>query len=814
MDMNQRKVWTSAAVVAGLLSSVSLYALPATALETAVAGMPANPAPAAAPHFVWGVGERSPAQIDYAWFDFAGFAGFSSDAQSAPWLEASATVGQSGGASIFATGSTGLGVTVAIVDTGVDLDHPEFTGRMLAGACFGACPFGTPQDDNFHGTHVAGIVAAANNGTGNTGVAPQASIMPVKVLSASGSGSYDDVAAGIRFAAANGADVINLSLGGSSGYTPLLNALAAAKSTSVIVAAAGNGGNRLRPAFPAAYATNPSVVGSMLIVGSVDSRNRISTFSQTPGTAGCQTVGRNRYCFRDFFVVAPGERIYSTVPDNTYANATGTSMATPFVAGTAALILSASPFLTPAQVVEIIKRSATDLGARGVDSTFGWGLVNPVAAIAPLGAPSVPVGGGRTFAYTGTGDVRTSSLNGVLGHAVRQSALASNLVMLDDYGRDYQVNLATAVGDARISVTGAAFSNASTARAMSFSDGDVSFFAVRDERSPNAVDALGFATGGETIRLTDMVTTVRLRDNDTLTFGHEMTMAGRFNALDLRASEAFDGLFLSAEALNSPYLSLTDGGDFASYATDVGEGLRLSVGHAAVSADTANVFADGVYSLQEQLATVTGDPNHQRSASNTMVSLTYAAAPWAMLGAVAGYTDEENSLLGAREYGALALTGQAHTVSAGASARISLGDGWIATGSWSMGTTSMTPENGSLIASVSEIQSQSYGIAISKRGVIGDEDSIGLSVSRPLHVTSGTAVLRGAVAVTEAREIVYGSETLNLASGAPETQVELGYTTPVAEHETIGISALYQENAGGEAGRDAVGLVANWRMQF
>ena len=135
------------------------------------------------------------------------------------------------------TNTTGAGVLVAIVDTGVDLDHPEFGGRIAAGGtCFGgtaACPglAANGDDNNGHGTHVAGIVGAAANGVGTTGVAPGALLLPVKVLDAGGSGAYTSVASGISYAASKGARVINLSLGGPSPSTTLRSSQTAKAAT-------------------------------------------------------------------------------------------------------------------------------------------------------------------------------------------------------------------------------------------------------------------------------------------------------------------------------------------------------------------------------------------------------------------------------------------------------------------------------------------------------------------------------------------------------------------------------------------------------
>jgi subtilisin family serine protease len=207
--------------------------------------------------------------------------------------------------------NTGAGVLVAVVDTGIQLSHPEFAGRIATGGtCFGgttACSGASAQgnDNQGHGTHVAGIIAAAANGTGTTGVAPGASLLAVKVLDANGSGSYTAVAQGITYAAQSNARVISMSLGGASPSSTLIAPLQTAATSAVIVVAAGNSGNALAPGYPAAYATTSGIGGSMIIVGSVNGSNQISSFSQTPGTGGCAASGGVTRCFKDVFLVAP-----------------------------------------------------------------------------------------------------------------------------------------------------------------------------------------------------------------------------------------------------------------------------------------------------------------------------------------------------------------------------------------------------------------------------------------------------------------------------------------------------------------------------
>jgi len=214
--------------------------------------------------------------------------------------------------------SQGEGVKIAICDTGCDLDHPDLVGNLLPGINF-VKPGTPPNDDNQHGTHVAGIICAENNDIGMAGVAPKSKIIPVKVLDEKGSGDLNNVALGIRWATDNGADIISMSLGSPRPLAGIRKAIqyAAAKGIPVFVAA-GNAGRTNEIFYPANY---PETIS----VGSIDENFDRSTFSNTGDRL-------------DF--MAPGGKIFSTVPDNWYAYLSGTSMACPFVVGVAALCLS------------------------------------------------------------------------------------------------------------------------------------------------------------------------------------------------------------------------------------------------------------------------------------------------------------------------------------------------------------------------------------------------------------------------------------------------------------------------------------------
>ncbi|MDO8511577.1 MAG: S8 family peptidase [Nanoarchaeota archaeon] len=254
--------------------------------------------------------------------------------------------------------NTGLGVTVCVVDTGIDKDHPDLQANIVGGKNFvakGATIDSTKwDDDNGHGTHVAGTIAAVDNTIGVVGVAPSASLLAAKVLNRQGSGYLSDVIAGIDYCVQSGAKVVSMSLGSSSDVQAFHNAVDAAYADGVLlVAAAGNdyGG---AVSYPAAY-------DSVVAVSATDSNNNLASFSN---------VGP------EVELAAPGVSILSTYKDGGYATLSGTSMATPHVSGVAALAIQANPLMSNVEVRALLQNTADDLGAVGKDNLFGYGLVD------------------------------------------------------------------------------------------------------------------------------------------------------------------------------------------------------------------------------------------------------------------------------------------------------------------------------------------------------------------------------------------------------------------------------------------------------
>ncbi|NOU95444.1 S8 family serine peptidase [Paenibacillus sp. LMG 31456] len=250
-------------------------------------------------------------------------------------------------------------VIVAVVDTGVDMNHPDLKNQLIEGINVvntGALP----MDDVGHGTHVAGVIGAlVNNNLGVAGMSWYNRVMPVKVLDQSGAGTTYAVAQGIIWATDHGAKVINMSLGNYADANFLHDAVRYAYDHDVVLIAASGNDNTDRPGFPAAY---PEVFA----VAAADANKNKASFSN----------------YGDYIdVAAPGVSIASTYPNNQYAALSGTSMASPHVTALAALIRSANPSLKNTEVMQIIRDTAQDVGAKGKDNYFGYGLIDVAAAL-------------------------------------------------------------------------------------------------------------------------------------------------------------------------------------------------------------------------------------------------------------------------------------------------------------------------------------------------------------------------------------------------------------------------------------------------
>jgi subtilisin len=288
-------------------------------------------------------------------------------AQSLPWGQ-----GRIDSEVAHANGETGAGADIAIIDTGIDSDHPDLAANIGEGKAFvscstkGGCRYGAKpadntcytswDDDNDHGTHCAGIADAIDNSKGVVGASTEATLHAVKVLDTCGSGSFSDIAAGVEYVANQGWDVASMSLGGSSSSSALKDACQYAYDKGVfLVGAAGNSGPCTDcVGYPAAYDT-------VVAVSSTNESDGLSSFSSTGP---------------EVEIAAPGSNINSTVPGG-YAEFSGTSMACPHVAGAAGQLMADG--LTNTETRSKLNSTAEDIGLASNES--GNGLLDLAAAL-------------------------------------------------------------------------------------------------------------------------------------------------------------------------------------------------------------------------------------------------------------------------------------------------------------------------------------------------------------------------------------------------------------------------------------------------
>jgi subtilisin family serine protease len=267
--------------------------------------------------------------------------------------------------------NTGSGVKLCIVDTGIDYNHADLAANYRGGYDF-VNNDSDPKDDNGHGTHVSGTAGAKGNGTDVEGVAPDVSLYSCKVLDKNGSGYYSWIIAGIDWARTNGMNIVSMSLGGSSGSTSLQQACDNAYAANVLlVAAAGNSGNSGGTGDNVGY---PARYDSCIAVAAVDSNNVRAYFSSTGPKVE---------------VAAPGVSVVSDKMGGGTISYSGTSMATPHVSGTAALIF-ASGITKATDVRARLDYYVTDLGAAGRDNLYGYGLINAYVAVTGMAPPPPP----------------------------------------------------------------------------------------------------------------------------------------------------------------------------------------------------------------------------------------------------------------------------------------------------------------------------------------------------------------------------------------------------------------------------------------
>ncbi len=678
-----------------------------------------------------------------------------------------------GASTAYAAGATGRGVMVAVVDTGIDVDHPELAAQIAGGST--NIVTGDPQqvdDIDGHGTAVAGIIAARRNQALSHGVAFNARILAVRAdapgTCASSAGcAFDqaDVAAATDHAVARGAPVINYSLGGATSVgASLEGALTrAADAGTILVFAAGNE-NAAEPTFPARFAADPAAGGLAIAVGAVDAGNQLTSFSNQAGSA------------RDHYLVAPGAHILAPALGGGAALVSGTSFATPHVSGAAALVLQAAPFLTAEEVVELLLDSATDLGAPGTDPVYGRGLVNLAAALGPQGPLGVPLAGAADGAQA---PLAGSALR--LGPAFGPGPELGRAIFLDGYGRAYWLDLADRVATpapgpdlhgwliagARPRVRSISLGRRlGLALSVSERAGEDLLPGDPESAGERADDAFAL----------EVVTGELAGQPGRLTVSHGLGLQERFGVSSVDPGAA--GGLLSQGAFASPYLALADHrGDGLLLAQNVARGTAFRVGVVASKAERQAPLEQGSTTL------VIGELMRSWSGGHA-------------LGLQLGSIDEQQSLLDAEGGGALGLPESARTTFLGLTGRLAVADRLALFGQGSLGLTDPGGSGQGLLGELSTLRSSSFALGLSGGDLLAAGDRLTLAVAQPLRVDAGTATLDRPVGRSFEGAIERRAERVDLAPAGREIDLELGYRVALGARRELRLNWLTQLEPG------------------
>jgi len=703
-------------------------------------------------------------------------------------------------------------VTLAIIDTGIDIDSPEFAGRISAASADVAGGGRSVNGEDDHGNQIALIAAAARNDTGILGMAFDATI---QVLRADAPGTCatenpnnpaggckftdDSIAAGVNRAVDAGARVINLSIGGSNINANLRAAIArAATAGVVVVVAAGNGGDSTDPAAnpnqpdPFASSTLAAGNGNVIIAGSVNENGVISAFSNRAGSGA------------SFFLNGLGERVCCVYDNGTLRITTqngqqfvtvvsGTSFSTPQIVGAVALLAQAFPNMTGQQIVDLLLRSARDAGAAGTDAVYGRGILDLTNAFAPQGTATLA---GSTSLLPLGDDVLVTG--GAMGDASNRPGgqVPLGAVILDGYSRAFAIDFSRSLRSAQ---------NAPRLTAA---------LAGRTRNLVAGNDAIGVAFTIDGARGAQWIAPLRLGREDAAA---AKVLAARVTARvapDMQFGFAFrqgaDGLAAQLQGARGPAFLV---------ASAPGEDLGFT------AADrTAIAFRQTLGGLGLTLSAESGEAllAPQRFANTLRVRREaeavqrVGAALDAQFGPAEGalglsWLGEDRTVLGARFHPAFGRGG-ADSLMLDARAGWSFAPGWHAGASWRGGYT-QARSGGALVDG--RLLSAAFALDLERVGVLAGGDALALRFSQPLRVERGGVKLNLPVDYDYATlATTYGDSFVPLTPKGRELMGELAWRGGLWGGEAAG-SLFYRKDPGHFAlGPDDQGVAVKWSREF
>ena len=681
----------------------------------------------------------------------------------------------------YNAGATGKGVKIGIVDSGINPNLAEFAGRIDPASGDVAGNRGI-SDEGGHGTAVSAVAAAGRNNSNTLGVAFEATIVneraddPGSCASSDGCAFYDNaIADGVDAARLAGVKVINLSLGGSPPGPDLIAAMQRAVNAGIILVIAA--GNDATP-NPDPFALTPAkkFSGMVIIAGSVGTRgaggavnyDQISTFSDRAGT-GAQ-----------WYLMAVG--YHDRAPDETGTQYQwdGTSFSAPTITGAVALLAQAFPNLSGAEIVDILFKSADDLGVAGVDAIYGHGRLNIGRAFQPIGATSM-ANSQTPVSLSGNGD-----LPGAAGDANTTHSLGA--IILDGYDRAFVLNLARTLRQAPQD-SPLARSLRNDIRAGNASAGPISVaMTVRQRRDlPQGFELERLGIGPEDMRKSRLVAgsaIARIDDKTAVAFG----FAEGAKAMERRLGGVSANSFLVAHDIAAdPGFTAKRNGSIA---------VRRQFGATGVtfSGETGDVW-------QEIRTSATGSPYRftsiavDRSLGRNWLSLAMSRL------------EEKQSLLGGRMSGVLGGGGST-SLFLDFEGRHSFGGGWNAV---------LTARRGWTDFASGRFQTGAYGFDLSKTRVLGRDDRLGLRFAQPLRVEHGGFAMLLPTGYDYTTETATTSLTrMSLTPSGRELDAEMSYGSGVLGGKGwLGGNLFYRRQPGHIAiADDDIGAAMRFTLSF
>lgn len=678
---------------------------------------------------------------------------------------------QHNAATAWNLGWTGKGVTIATVDTGIDVGSPEFAGRISAASrdMFDATSTRGFNASDDHGTDVAMVAAAARNDSGIVGIAWGATIMALRSDTPgtcvndggstdpkTGGCQFDDqtIATAIDYAVSKGAKVINLSLGGDPPSTLVKAAVSKAATAGVlIVVAAGNDGTANPDAFGAGIDAAGS--GAVIIAGSVDKDGVISSFSDRAGNQPTD------------FLTARGEdvcceykngQIYIDSQGYEYL-LSGTSFATPQIAGAAALLAQAFPNLTGKQIADILLRSAFDAGAAGTDPIYGRGILDIAKAFQPIGTTTL-AGTSTSMALADTSGVTSPAM----GDAVARASIKT--VVLDQYSRAFGVELAPTLRAAMVSRP-LHSSVAGLQRQVSASSDKAAIAFTIDDRGeagqlPQVAELRLGREDAEQARVLAGQVALQLAPNTKVAFGFAESSDGLAAELQGGDRPAF---MVAGDAVGDAGLYRSTNASFAVRRQLGGWGVTLS-------GDSGKTWS----SAPVQRAALMHGQQDRHNVSDLDLALDRRFGNWQASLAM-DWMHEDGTMLGAEFHPAFGLLG-ADTLFLDGSL------GWEFADRWRFGAAVRNAwtiaRGGGLVASGSRLMSRAWSVDLARTGVFAAGDSLAVRVSQPLRVESGALNLNLPVGYSyETLTPTYAIHPLALTPQGRELDAEIAWQGPL-----------------------------------